>query len=58
MKWALAAACVYEAGSIIGGRTPTFTEMCAEHEWLAPAILVALAIHLRPRPRRCVHDLT
>ena len=58
MKWCLAACCLYEAASIIGGKTPTFTQLSADHPWLAPAILVVLAVHLRPAPKPCIHGLS
>lgn len=57
MKWALACCCIYEAASILGGKTPTFTELSRRYRVLAPAILLTIAIHLyrqeRDRPDGC-----
>jgi len=50
VKWGLAACCVYEAASIAAGKTPTFTELSRKHKWLAPAILLTLAVHLLRQP--------
>jgi hypothetical protein len=36
--------------SIIGGKTPTITMLCARHRWLAPAVLAVLAVHLYGQP--------
>jgi hypothetical protein len=46
VKYALAVACAYEAGSILSGKTPTFTQLSARHRWLAPAIIAVLTVHL------------
>lgn len=46
MKYALAACCIYEAASILAGKTPTFTDLCSRRRWLAPAIILVLAVHL------------
>ena len=37
--------------SIIGGKTPTITMLCARHRWLGPLVLLTLAIHLYIQPR-------
>jgi len=37
--------------SIIGGKTPTITMLCARHRWLGPLVLLTLAIHLYRQPR-------
>lgn len=52
MKWGVVAACGYELASIIGGKTPTITMLCARHRWLGPLVLLTLAIHLYGQPQK------
>lgn len=53
-KWVAAAACLYEVGAIATGRAPTLTALSTRYPWLAPGLILALAIHLaapsRPEP--------
>ena len=46
--------CGYECISVATGRAPTITTLAGRHRWLAPALVVALAVHLAmaPGPRR------
>jgi hypothetical protein len=54
-KWAAFAICGYEAVAISTGRTPTVTALCGRYRPLAPALILALAVHLarpdQPLPR-------
>jgi hypothetical protein len=45
-KLAAASLCAYEVGAITTGKVPTITNLCGRHRWLAPALVVALAVHL------------
>ena len=49
-RWGVFAACLYEAVALASRRCPTFSAMAAKRKWLAPAILIALAIHLYRHP--------
>ena len=50
-KWGVALACAFEVFSIATGKTPTISDLCGRHPWLAPAVVVALAAHLAAQPR-------
>ena len=52
MKWVAFGFCAYEAGSIATGRYPTLTQLSARYPVLAPALVVALAVHLARQPPR------
>ena len=48
LRLATAAVCGYECAAIVLDReqVPTFSRIAGTHRWLAPALLIALAIHL------------
>lgn len=46
MRPLVAAACSYEVIAITSRRTPTVSRICRQHHWLAPLVLIALAIDL------------
>ena len=50
MRWIAALACSYEVGAIATGRYPTLTELSSRHRLLAPALVIALAVHLYRTP--------
>ena len=50
MKWGVAAVCGFEIVAITTGKVPTVTMLCGRYRWLAPAVLVALAVHLYHQP--------
>jgi hypothetical protein len=48
----VAGLCSYEVASIATGKTPTVSMLCRQRRWLAPVILVGLAVHLYLPPQR------
>jgi len=49
-RWGVFGACLYEALALASRRCPTFSMMAAKRRWLAPVILIALAVHLYRHP--------
>lgn len=45
------ALCGYECAAVATGRAPTITTLCERHKALAPALVLALAVHLAMVPR-------
>ena len=45
LKWAVGAACLYEAVAIGSGATPTISNEVGHRPWLGPIILGGLALH-------------
>lgn len=56
-KWIAAGLCSFEVYAITTGRAPTLTQLSAQHRWVGPALVGALAVHLWRTPRMVVRPV-